>query len=769
MPQSKRRGPSQTQDEDDHAEPEPARRNTRPRKSATSADITTKDDDPPEQETSGRPEQASSQRAPRKSKTAALEKRIWTADAPKRKASQPKEPAREPDTDPEGQLFDTDEERPVQRPKTKRLAAAKYRAPIAESSDDEGGRTGARNSRMHTADASDNEMETRHASKARPKNPTPRQTQPERRSASTSTTSRSSASDQPHAAARKKLREQVRGGDDDSPESSSGESNGIEGSEDGESSESSSDDLCVKDGTVTEQKFLQEVPEWIASDKDNRLEQQTAQLSAHSSSTNRRQTSDEPPLSPSPSASETEQARPTQTRKKRSASHRTSDNEESTADTDTPETDQTRRRDPSSSHKIHVKKKKRIAFDTSDDSDDAQQRSVPKQPHTAINKGGAAERESREDSRGRHRDRNDGTEDHAVPGRKRSRADSEKAKPRWSDDDVPVKQRKQSKSKSPTRTSSAPTKKLKKRADRVNKKLDDDDIENGSGSEDERIDIVYKNGSKIGITEQRPRVKKTLNTAIFSCQADILLRNAFPDGTEKYNAIARNALVKCADELGYTTLVKRLKHDNDYALSLASIPVDRIPSFRSRIREVISGAIQSTYHLRPGDVAHVNWLQKGCRYIYPHDYKKDRIFGDEPFALPIFVDGLRAAYFRTPKSFGWRIVDKFTSSFPEKPEEKELPAAMVALVSTAVFAAIDDHRSNACEGSDFTTNSYSAAYKRNMDILLSLKERSLEAYHDIMHDLFKALCGSTTGAGARPGDDNDHLTFLQVPAKYRCH
>lgn len=131
-------------------------------------------------------------------------------------------------------------------------------------------------------------------------------------------------------------------------------------------------------------------------------------------------------------------------------------------------------------------------------------------------------------------------------------------------------------------------KKQKKRTDSANKvgasayyytctkrlsvqKLDDDGLKSGSESEDERIDIVYKNRSKIGITEQRPRVKKTLNTAISSCQADILLRNAFPDGTEKYNVIARTALIKCADELGYAALVKRLKRDNNYALTLAAM------------------------------------------------------------------------------------------------------------------------------------------------------------------------------------------------------
>ena len=72
---------------------------------------------------------------------------------------------------------------------------------------------------------------------------------------------------------------------------------------------------------------------------------------------------------------------------------------------------------------------------------------------------------------------------------------------------------------------------------------------NEHGSEDEHIDLVYKKGSRLGILEQCPCVKKTLNAAIFSCQADLLLRNAFPDGAEKYNSLARTALVRSAEEL----------------------------------------------------------------------------------------------------------------------------------------------------------------------------------------------------------------------------
>ncbi|KAI0655820.1 hypothetical protein C8Q70DRAFT_1057343 [Cubamyces menziesii] len=292
-----------------------------------------------------------------------------------------------------------------------------------------------------------------------------------------------------------------------------------------------------------------------------------------------------------------------------------------------------------------------------------------------------------------------------------------------------------------------------------------DDSTDGHQTDDDSIDLVYKGGTKLGITEQRPRVRKTLNAAIHMCQADLLIRNAFPDGAVKYNDITRNALVKSVGDLGYKDIVKRLKRDDTYALSLASIPVDRIPLFRLRVREAVAGAITSTYGLRPGDIAHVNWLQKRCRYIYPdHNFERDKCMGEQPYELAIFADSIRAAYFKSPKSFGWRIMTRFTSSFPEKPEEKDIPAVLLALASTVIFAAIDDHRSEKCEASDFTTNKWSGAYQRNLNILSSLKEQSLEAYHDLLHGLYRTICGSATTAG-HTGESDDDVRFLKVKRK----
>ncbi|KAJ8496364.1 hypothetical protein ONZ51_g1124 [Trametes cubensis] len=805
MARSAKKRPASEPNESDVEDDEPAEAQSQPdkrkkRKSAQPAANVAEDSDERQQEVEEpSPDLSSSQRPSRKSKVAALEKRIWTADAPKRKILQ----SQAPDNPGASESRKPEAEERAQHPKPKRLAAAKYRAPNTEAEADVEDAASAGDDR-HT--------EGSRTTKTHPASPIGSdRSQHGNMSTSKSTTSSSRSSGKSHPESHKALFEQVRQGDDDSPEASDDGSRashreeeregfedfeGHEKEEDGEVSESTSEsDLGQKGARTTERRFTQEVPQWDSSENEDNLRDQlgtpasrrsgartarsfylhsTAAFSANDSPAlplitltlppppphcRRRANNEEPPASSSPSPLRNEQQDKAKTSSKHAASRRTPHREE--LERESSESDRGRRRARSSDHKVRPKNKKQVRSESSE-SDHGHHHSTPPR-QTVKTEPGSAKHVSRQGSRDpRKQDRHARAPEHSDRGTKRSRVRDETT-PRWSDDDVPAKQPKVNKS------SGAHTKKYAKKhsGKNITQAIDDHGTQSETGSEDERIDIVYKKGSKLGITEQRPRVKKTLNAAIFKCQADILLRNAFPDGAEKYNTIARSALVKCAEELGYTALAKRLKNDNDYALTLAAIPVDRIPLFRSQVRDAVLGAIQSTYHLRPGDVGHVNWLHKGCRYIYPHDYKKDKHCGDEPFALPIFTDGLRATYFKTPKSFGWKIINQFASSYPEKPDEKELPAAMVALASTAVFAAIDHHQTSPCEISNFSTNSFGGAYKRNIAILSSLKERSLEAYHDVMHELFKAVCGGTAGTSVHSLDDHDDLVFLQIPAKRR--
>ncbi len=64
--------------------------------------------------------------------------------------------------------------------------------------------------------------------------------------------------------------------------------------------------------------------------------------------------------------------------------------------------------------------------------------------------------------------------------------------------------------------------------------------------------------------------------------------------------------------------------------------------------------------------------------------QNDQVRGNQPYACDIFAQTIRQAWFKSPRSFGWTIINQFNSSLPEKPGEKEIPTPMLALVATAV-------------------------------------------------------------------------------------
>ncbi|KAI0673080.1 hypothetical protein C8Q78DRAFT_1077373 [Trametes maxima] len=280
------------------------------------------------------------------------------------------------------------------------------------------------------------------------------------------------------------------------------------------------------------------------------------------------------------------------------------------------------------------------------------------------------------------------------------------------------------------------------------------------------IDLVLPDpGSRLGIRKQPEHVNSTLRMAIARVQADILLTNAYPDGPQKTHTHIRQAMVRSARELGHKELATRLKSNDKYALALATIPSNRISIFRGKIKKAVDGSVLSAFGLESGDVAHARWLQQDNRFIFGHDYKKDEVYGERAFEKSIFVDGLRSAFFSTPKSFGWTLVKDFNSSLPDKPDEKEIPAAMLALASTAIYAAIDDHKSDSYTASEFSANAYSHIYMNIIDLLSEIKSCGVVEYHVLMHRLYRQLCGGRRAAGASQGDNG--RKFLNIKAMPR--
>lgn len=252
----------------------------------------------------------------------------------------------------------------------------------------------------------------------------------------------------------------------------------------------------------------------------------------------------------------------------------------------------------------------------------------------------------------------------------------------------------------------------------------DGDTTDSEDSDDDCTDLVLrKHGGRLKLKKQRPRVRRIAKQAIEDVLINVCTVNAYPDGPDKTNDFAQTSLLRSAKALGDKEVARRVKHEEKYWKKLATIvsdhglcchsslitptqPLQRIPNFRGKIKKITDTLVKRTYGLKPGDALKVIWLQEGLRYIFPFNYEvclivcarclsvvtmtdaiwmqNKTIVDTEPYGTPVFVEALTDAFFAKPRSYGYRIVSHFGSSLPEAPHEKEIPAAMLALVATAV-------------------------------------------------------------------------------------
>ncbi|OJT07537.1 hypothetical protein TRAPUB_1633 [Trametes pubescens] len=233
------------------------------------------------------------------------------------------------------------------------------------------------------------------------------------------------------------------------------------------------------------------------------------------------------------------------------------------------------------------------------------------------------------------------------------------------------------------------------------------------------IELVYpeKQWTELPIGLQCPRVRKVAHISIYKVSRSILFDNAFPDDGTAQALYATTALVETASELGYTDIKAWLLTDE---------------------------------HLQPGPSCKgdVDWLLESLRYIYPwHTTKGDtpvqkrRPVSTMPFQNEAILEVVSACFFSGKPSIAEKYKMEFGSSLEDAPDELELPAAMLALASTAVGSSITDWRSGTRpkKAKGFSADANQDLYNANIKVLDHLRSKERKKYHVLMHGLYMKL------------------------------
>ncbi|KAH9929942.1 uncharacterized protein BXZ73DRAFT_78047 [Epithele typhae] len=143
----------------------------------------------------------------------------------------------------------------------------------------------------------------------------------------------------------------------------------------------------------------------------------------------------------------------------------------------------------------------------------------------------------------------------------------------------------------------------------------EEDIDHG-----ESIEPVRSSSGRYNLRKQPLRVRHVAEAAITQIEYYLVLKNAFPDGLEKYNVAIRQTLVKCAEALKDPDIATRLKTDASYARKISGIPAQRIPIFRGRVKSNVTALSGGLFSLDTEDEHKIDWLTEEDRFIYRCDY-----------------------------------------------------------------------------------------------------------------------------------------------------
>ncbi|KAF7796674.1 hypothetical protein EIP86_007857 [Pleurotus ostreatoroseus] len=266
----------------------------------------------------------------------------------------------------------------------------------------------------------------------------------------------------------------------------------------------------------------------------------------------------------------------------------------------------------------------------------------------------------------------------------------------------------------------------------------------------ERTRVVYTGRNKINKREQSSLIQRLLDKLIEEFIIDFAFEKAIHKADERF-LHQRNLLVEIADEIEAPEVADRVEDDRKYATSLINVAEGRLTSIRGAIKKTANALVQNEYKLNTGNTAaRVAALLYSCQWIYPGDVLGKQDYSN-PLNIGIFTQLLAAHFFDGPSSIAARCPDLFKSSLRDKPHEREIPEAMIALVCAVTALALSDWISGTYSAPrDFNIALAEKFYDDVTTEIQRMKTKSIKMYHRVMHQVYKNVCDLRAGAPLIP-------------------
>ncbi|KAH9017703.1 hypothetical protein EDB85DRAFT_1897491 [Lactarius pseudohatsudake] len=248
------------------------------------------------------------------------------------------------------------------------------------------------------------------------------------------------------------------------------------------------------------------------------------------------------------------------------------------------------------------------------------------------------------------------------------------------------------------------------------------------------MELLPPGTSKLMLTHQNPLVRTVVQESIENLRASLMFSHAFPDGSVALTFI-KEGLINAAKKLkpGAADIQRRLEQDDDY--------VTKISQLVSVVMVLVEVAVMAH-----GPLSHTlyawGWVgMVACRRKFLVGVPKRT----HPYRNECIIEVIRELFFTGgKKSFS----SHFNHLFPvyqglDGTSSCEVPAPMVALVATAMYATLNEWRTGKSQVLEFSANTYLDVYRCNVMSLNYILNHRPNAYHVMMADIYSQASSSS--------------------------
>ncbi|KAG1737344.1 hypothetical protein EDD22DRAFT_959670 [Suillus occidentalis] len=254
--------------------------------------------------------------------------------------------------------------------------------------------------------------------------------------------------------------------------------------------------------------------------------------------------------------------------------------------------------------------------------------------------------------------------------------------------------------------------------------------------------LVRTESGKVKLLDQNLETRRVLQSTIMEVKCHLFFANGYPELVDK-NQVALQALIVVAEKCGVHPIKERLQSDVRYASQLGSLVDARVPILHRELKEDACANADGYFRLGHTDTgkAAVRRLLDKLAYIYALKFdinNEASPIGKKPYQGELLLFLIYRQLFHSSRSIAIKFTEHFVEIANNKGQRPEVPIPLLALVATAVYAALLWKSQGSPSKFNFTGNLFSETYNYHVRFLEKLKKDAPAKFHCMMADIYEA-------------------------------